>query len=444
MPTIIEAPRRRFSDPRPFLTTEPGESVYRNVPNLEAAEPVPTLSVKTPHRKDIRRYLRRHEPVLIRSEFLEQSVPVQRWSDPGYLKHKAGDSVVTITQGLQLDNPPHREMTFAAYLDALAQQSRNDRQIYMRLRQIPTELEEDIDDLVQMLKQLSVNRKPVFGKRDLKGIVRKPRATAFIGRHSYTDSHEHGGLDAFLVQVTGMKEVLFHQPTDHNYRALYVGSRKNWSPVRFFNPDLEKYPLFQHNKPVLKQLSVNRKPVFGKRDLKGIVRKPRATAFIGRHSYTDSHEHGGLDAFLVQVTGMKEVLFHQPTDHNYRALYVGSRKNWSPVRFFNPDLEKYPLFQHNKPVYTQVRAGELLYIPDGWFHSVASQDDGVNVTLTYFFPPTHYDLSAATTWAAFKRGRRDGTLKQRSLLYARMLAEPKMLRSFVKRRSETSIGPSSR
>ncbi len=187
---------------------------------------------------------------------------------------------------------------------------------------------------------------------------------------------------------------------------------------------------------MLKQLSFNRKLVFGKRDLKWNVRKSETTAFIGRHTYTDSHEHGGLEAFLVQVAGTKEILLHPPTDNNYRALYVGSRKNWSPVRFFRPNLKAHTLFQHNKPFYTQVRAGELLYIPDGWFHSVASQDDGLHVTLTYFFPATHFDLSAATTWSTFKRVRQKGTLKQRSLLYARMIADPTMLRSFVKRHSD--------
>ena len=284
-----------FSEPRPFLVTEPGESVYRNVPNFEAAEPVPALSVETPRREQLLPYLRWNEPLLIRSEFVEQSVPVQRWSAPGYLKDKAGDSGVNITHGLLLDKTHHEtEMTFAEYLDAISEHSRNDRPIYMRLKEVPAKLWEDLDELLQVWNHLACNRRPVFGKGDLRRRERNP----FIG------------------------------------------------------------------------------------------------AFMGRHTYTDSHEHGGFEALLIQVAGTKEILLHQPTDNNTGALYAKNR--WSPVRFFRPDLEAYPLFRDNKPTYTKVHPGELLFIPDGWYHSVASQNDGLNITLTYFFPVTPLDLPAAT------------------------------------------------
>ena len=103
--------------------------------------------------------------------------------------------------------------------------------------------------------------------------------------------------------------------------------------------------------------------------------------FVGRYSYTDCHEHGGYDAFMYQIAGRKELLLHEPTKENTEALYIGSRKNWSPVRFLKPEHERYPLFKSNKPTYAIVHAGEALFIPDGWFHAVASLGEEVAITL---------------------------------------------------------------
>jgi hypothetical protein len=329
----IKAPQRKAISSRPFADVTPGESVYQNMPNFESAETVPRISVEAPQHEHVHRYLRRHEPVLVQSELLRQNVVTQKWPDLDYLKEKAGDELVTITQGVLLDGPTtEKEMTFGAYIDAIDERSRGDKQMYMRLKSVPSGLEEDTHELIDVLRQLSGKSQSIFQKRDIEWNKRKPFTSAFIGRHTYTDSHEHGGHEAFLFQATGTKEVLLHRPTDQNYESLYIDSR------------------------------------------------------------------------------------------------------WSPVRFFQSNLDKYPLFRNNQPVYTKVHAGEILYIPDGWYHSVASFNDGLSATLTHFFPATHYDVSDASTWKRFQQIQQHGTEKQREMLYARMVAEPQLLASYAERR----------
>lgn len=44
--------------------------------------------------------------------------------------------------------------------------------------------------------------------------------------------------------------------------------------------------------------------------------------------------------------------------------------NWIQVNPSNPDLEKFPLFRHTKPVTVTVHAGETLYLPAMWYHKV--------------------------------------------------------------------------
>lgn len=119
------------------------------------------------------------------------------------------------------------------------------------------------------------------------------------------------------------------------------------------------------------------------------VLKPELSrsTFIGRRSYTDSHEHNGCDAFMCQIRGTKEVILHPPDRRHKRALYANRyTRNWSPVRFFDVDEMAFPLFGRlNTPWRAVVRPGDALYIPDPWWHSVVSLDDEVEITVTYWF-----------------------------------------------------------
>lgn len=165
------------------------------------------------------------------------------------------------------------------------------------------------------------------------------------------------------------------------------------------------------------------------------VDPPRMYCFVGRHTYTDCHEHGGHEAFLIQLTGSKEVLLHRPTERNFRALYAGKRgyENWSPVRLHQPDLVTFPRLVENQPSRTVVNAGEMLYIPDGWFHSVSSIGDDLSFTLTYFFPAVFVDLMAAPRWEEFKDILRSGSFSERIRAWMRIMGEYNTLKSYIRR-----------
>jgi len=111
--------------------------------------------------------------------------------------------------------------------------------------------------------------------------------------------------------------------------------------------------------------------------------------FFGRRTFTDCHEHHGCDAVMCQIRGTKEVILHPPDALHKVVLYANPyTQNWSPVRFFAVDEEMFPLFKLNTPWKAIVRPGEALYIPDPWWHSVISVDDDLEITVTYWFPPT--------------------------------------------------------
>jgi hypothetical protein len=111
------------------------------------------------------------------------------------------------------------------------------------------------------------------------------------------------------------------------------------------------------------------------------------TIFFGRRSFTDSHEHSGSDAFACIVRGAKEFILHPPDRTNYRALYSNRLlKNWSPVRFFDVDLQRFPLFAQSTPMIARLSAGDAMYIPNPYWHSVVSSDDDLECNVACWVP----------------------------------------------------------
>jgi len=126
------------------------------------------------------------------------------------------------------------------------------------------------------------------------------------------------------------------------------------------------------------------------------------TCFMGRRSYTDSHEHQGFDTFMCQVRGAKEVILHPPDVLHARSLYANRwTGNWSPVRFFDVDLGRFPRFARARPHKAVVGTGDALYIPDPWWHTVVSADDELEVTVTVWLKPPFLTLSSPQTLRRF-------------------------------------------
>jgi hypothetical protein len=86
----------------------------------------------------------------------------------------------------------------------------------------------------------------------------------------------------------------------------------------------------------------------------------------------------GTDAVLCQFYGVKRLTFYSPEDDN--KLRQG-KKFVDPQ---NPDVETFSLFSQATPAYQDdLRPGEILFIPSGWFHDVVSVTDSISVTWNF-------------------------------------------------------------
>jgi hypothetical protein len=101
--------------------------------------------------------------------------------------------------------------------------------------------------------------------------------------------------------------------------------------------------------------------------------------FSGRGARTRLHRDPfGSEAILCQIHGRKHFAFYPPGDDRY----VRSGTAFADPRA--PDRAAFPEFARARPVFEDVLApGEIVFIPDGWFHDVTSLDDSISITWNF-------------------------------------------------------------
>ena len=187
----------------------------QSMPNYFSSASVRTISAARLTNDD----LAAKQPLLI-THALNGFEALERWQVDEYLCQVSGGAQIQVTPCLLLDavlmkvNRSYSEpyapvrMLLAKYLFLMGEGYDPDKILYARNIPVPNGLSRDISQL------------PFLSTPDT-------RRTIFFGRRSYTDSHEHGGSDAFLCQIRGTKEVILHPPDAFHTKALYARDRKS-------------------------------------------------------------------------------------------------------------------------------------------------------------------------------------------------------------------------
>jgi histone arginine demethylase JMJD6 len=100
----------------------------------------------------------------------------------------------------------------------------------------------------------------------------------------------------------------------------------------------------------------------------------RGTKFPGLHV-----DYWGMDAFLSQLYGEKEVVVFSPEDSDKLYPTVENPLISSIRDVENPDLERFPRFDHATPIRFTLYPGETLFCPNGWWHTTSMP--GVSITI---------------------------------------------------------------
>lgn len=100
------------------------------------------------------------------------------------------------------------------------------------------------------------------------------------------------------------------------------------------------------------------------------------------NSYEIHKDTYDVHAWLIQLYGEKEVIVF-PWDEE-PLMYPrtgGLLESRSPISFTNPDYEKYPDFKKATPIKGILKAGEVLYIPGGMWHTTVAHGQNMSTII---------------------------------------------------------------
>lgn len=90
-------------------------------------------------------------------------------------------------------------------------------------------------------------------------------------------------------------------------------------------------------------------------------------------------DYWGMDAFISQIYGEKEVLLFAPDQTPFLHVDPADPLLCPIDNFEQPDLKRFPLYARATPVRLTLHPGETLFCPNGWWHTTAMP--GVSITV---------------------------------------------------------------
>lgn len=90
------------------------------------------------------------------------------------------------------------------------------------------------------------------------------------------------------------------------------------------------------------------------------------------------------DLILCHFGGPKRVLLFPPDQARWLYHVPFSFSSLGDIDYDAPDYERFPALRAARGCYAELRHGDALYIPPGWWHYVTYQDIGFSLTLRAF------------------------------------------------------------
>ncbi|OQD44454.1 cupin [Croceivirga radicis] len=187
----------------------------------------------------------------------------------------------------------------------------------------------------------------------------------------------------YMKQVAGDIEVPLYddRPVKHDEGFNEPHAKMKMAAyVDLLKKEPTKYRIFLWN--ILKEVPQLQKdfsfPDFGIRLMKGLP----MLFFGGKDSYTFMHYDIDLaNIFHFHFEGKKEcILFSQSeTKHLYKVPH--SLITREDIDFSNPDFSQWPALKNAKGYITQLEHGNVLYIPEGYWHYMRYITPGFSMSL---------------------------------------------------------------
>ena len=150
--------------------------------------------------------------------------------------------------------------------------------------------------------------------------------------------------------------------------------------VELLKKEPTKYRIFLWN--ILKEVPQLQQdftfPDFGLKLLKGLP----MLFFGGRDSHTFMHYDIDLaNIFHFHFEGKKQCILFDQKQNKYLYKIPHSLITREDIDFSNPDFEKWPALQFAKGYITELNHGEVLYMPEGYWHYMKYLTPGFSMSL---------------------------------------------------------------
>ena len=187
----------------------------------------------------------------------------------------------------------------------------------------------------------------------------------------------------YIKQVAGEKEVPLYddRPVKHDEGFNEPHAKMKLKDyVDLLKRKPTKFRIFLWN--VLKEVPVLQKdfnyPDFGIRLMKSLP----MLFFGGSNSHTFMHYDIDLaNIFHFHFEGKKQCILFSQSETKYLYKIPYSLIVREDIDFSNPDLEKWPALKHAKGYTAQLEHGNLIYIPEGYWHHMKYLTPGFSMSL---------------------------------------------------------------
>ncbi len=187
----------------------------------------------------------------------------------------------------------------------------------------------------------------------------------------------------YMKEIAGDKEVPLYddRPVKHDEGFNEPHAKMKMADyVDLLKSGPTKYRIFLWN--ILKEVPELQKdfsyPDFGLRLMKGLP----MLFFGGEDSHTFMHYDIDLaNIFHFHFEGKKQCILFPQDETKFLYKIPHSLITREDIDFADPDLEKWPALQHAKGYIAQLEHGNILYIPEGYWHHMKYITPGFSMSL---------------------------------------------------------------
>ena len=211
----------------------------------------------------------------------------------------------------------------------------------------------------------------------------KPQKPVVIEQHiEHWPAYSKWNLD-YMKFIAGDKIVPLYDDRPVDYKDGFNEAHakmKMRDYVDLLKTEPTKYRIFLWN--ILKEVPQLQNdfefPDFGLKLMKGLP----MLFFGGRDSYTFMHYDIDLaNIFHFHFEGKKQIILFDQKQNNYLYKVPHSLITREDIDFANPDLEKWPALKNAKGFITELNHGEVLYMPEGYWHYMRYVTPGFSMSL---------------------------------------------------------------